>query len=99
MTATLAAATAPLADPTAEAIAQRVAGILASPPVTDLILTRDEAKAYVKCESEGAFSDWCKRHRVHARERGRWSRIALDRALELEALAGRRSSPRQRRAA
>lgn len=55
------------------------------PLQTSDVLTRDEAKAYVKKISEGAFSEWCARWGVKPAIRGRYSRARLDVALDREA--------------
>jgi hypothetical protein len=89
----------PLADPAAEAIAQRAASLVlaalqstapATSPHTDTILTRPEARAYVKRRGEASFCEWCRKWAVRPVSRGRYSRLALDRALDREARAGRR---------
>jgi hypothetical protein len=51
-----------------------------SAPKTGQILTRAEARAYVKRKSEAAFCEWCKRWHVHPFARGRYSKAHLDRA-------------------
>ena len=75
--------------PEQEAVAQRVAdrvmeliGQQIRPPCA--IMTRTEAKAYVRRSSEGAFVAWCKRWKVKPHSRGRYARAQLDRALERE---------------
>jgi hypothetical protein len=82
-------------DPNSEAIAQRTAeivlealraGPLAPAAVTTSeVLTRTEAMAYVKKNSEGAFCEWCKKWGVKAANRGRYNRTRLDVALDREA--------------
>lgn len=52
---------------------------------TDAILSRAEAKAYVKKNSEAAFHKWCEQWGAKPRQRGRYSRCKLDLALEREA--------------
>lgn len=77
-------------DPqTIELIAQRTAELVRAPAVqqTPVVLTRAEAKAYVKRRSEGAFCEWCQRWQVRAAFRGRYSRSHLDVALQREARA------------
>lgn len=82
-------ATEPLQDPAAEAIAQRVATLLQA--VRAPVLTLTEAIAYSKHESDSAFYRWCDKWGVPRQPRlGRYSRRALDRALEKEAAAGSR---------
>lgn len=49
------------------------------------ILTRAEARKYVRRTSDAAFSAWCARWQVRAECRGRWSRARLDLALAREA--------------
>jgi len=49
------------------------------------ILTRAEARQYVRRTSDAAFSAWCARWQVRAECRGRWSRARLDLALAREA--------------
>lgn len=76
----------------ADAIHFTQAGLVSQRTVpTQLVLTRSEAKIYVKRLSEGAFSAWCARWKVKPGARGRWSRAALDLALERE--GGLRHTP------
>lgn len=57
------------------------------------ILTRPEARAYVKRNSEYAFHQWCKRYHVAPASRGRYSITSLDRGLDNEARGrGRRKA-------
>lgn len=49
------------------------------------ILTRAEARQYVRRTSDAAFSAWAARWQVRAECRGRWSRARLDLALAREA--------------
>lgn len=65
----------------AGAVVVRPASNVAPSP---LVLTRGEAKTFVRRPSEGAFVAWCKRWRVKPGSRGRWSRAALELALERE---------------
>lgn len=58
---------------------------------TTSILTTAEAMTYVKVGSIASFRRWCKAYNCHTRERGRWAKINLDRAIEREAM-GRRAS-------
>lgn len=67
-----------------EAIAQRVAELMRAPAQTSLVLTRGEAKIYVKRPSEGAFVAWCKRWKIRPASHGRYARADLDLALERE---------------
>jgi len=68
-----------------EAIARRVVELQAEQSMrNERVLTRAEARAYVKRESEAAFHDWCKRWRIKAAVHGRYSRDQLDLALERE---------------
>lgn len=48
------------------------------------VLTRAEARRYVKRLSEGAFCRWCQRFGVKPSERGRYGRTILDLALARE---------------
>lgn len=57
----------------------------AQAPQSSEILTRAEAKAYVKRPSEGAFSEWCHENHVKPYRRGRYSKSQLDLALSREA--------------
>lgn len=59
----------------------------ASMPRSERILTRAEARAFVKRQSEAAFCDWCKKWRVRPANRGRYSRDQLALALDREARA------------
>jgi hypothetical protein len=70
-----------------EAVARRTAEILREIPteMTSEVMSRSEAKAYVKRNSEGAFYNWCKEWHVKPYHRGRYSKTHLDRALSLEA--------------
>lgn len=78
--------TVELSETTIERLAQRVAELLrAAPPAARPdVLTRAEAKAYIKRPSEGAFVAWCKRWKVRPASRGRYSRPTLDLALDRE---------------
>lgn len=69
-----------------EAIARRVVELQRQTtlPQSERILTRSEARAYVKRHSEAAFCDWCKKWRIKPFSRGRYSRDQLDLALERE---------------
>ena len=67
------------------AIAVQVVELLRAPAATEDVLTRPEARAYVKRPSEGAFCEWCQKWGVSPRSRGRYSRAKLDLALEREA--------------
>lgn len=74
----------------AQRIAERAAELLAerlgSPAMqADKILTRAEAKAYVKRRSNSSFGQWCREYRVKPYHRGRYSRDQLDIALRFEA--------------
>lgn len=93
-----------------QAIAACVVDMLRAQPLpaeqTTDVLTRDEAKAFVKRASEGAFSDWCRRWGVHAAIRGRYNRQRLQIALQREAAetgrsykATRREAPLERKVA
>jgi hypothetical protein len=55
------------------------------------ILTRDEARAYTKHESDSAFDRWTARYRVPSCGQGRYARGQLERGLQREA-AHRRPS-------
>lgn len=71
-----------------EAIAQRVVALQRESPVmasTADVFTREEAKAYAKKNSEGAFCAWCRAWGVKPQIRGRYSRQRLDMALQREA--------------
>jgi hypothetical protein len=76
--------TVDLSSESVESIAQRVAELLRAPAPTPQVLTRGEAKAYVKRPSEGAFVAWCKRWKIRPASHGRYARAALDLALERE---------------
>lgn len=65
--------------------AEVVALIRETPTLTSHIMTRDEAKAYVKRPSQGAFCEWCQKYHVKPYHRGRYSKAQLDAALSLEA--------------
>lgn len=67
-----------------EAIAQRVAELMRAPAPTLQVLTRGEAKVYVKRPSEGAFVAWCRRWKIRPASHGRYARRELDLALERE---------------
>ena len=54
-------------------------------PKTDEVLTRAEAKLYVKRNSDRAFGRWCKEWSVRSSQHGRYSRTQLDVALNREA--------------
>lgn len=69
--------------PEQEAIAQRTAALVVA--YRSPILTRDEAMTYVKIASVRTFFRWLSRHRVQCAAPGRYSRRALDLALEREA--------------
>ena len=76
-----------------------IAAMLAAPPRTDRILTREEAMAYTKHESESAFYRWCTRWRVTSAAAGRYARGHLDSALDREASRRRAAKPAPRRPA
>lgn len=70
---------------TVDAIHFTVAGLVSQRhAATSLVLTRGEAKVYVKRPSEGAFVAWCRRWKISPASRGRYARAALDLALERE---------------
>lgn len=75
-----------LSDDAVARIARAVVELQAqlAAPKTGQILTRAEARHYVKRPSEAAFCEWCKRWQVRPFARGRYSRAHLDRALENE---------------
>lgn len=69
-----------------EAVAARVVALLCeTPTATSDIMTRAEAKLYVKRHSNAAFCRWCQDWRVKPYRRGRYSRTQLDVALSFEA--------------
>lgn len=72
--------------PEQEAIAQRTAALVVA--FRSPILTRDEAIAYTKHESDSPFDRWCTTYGVKPSTRGRYARRWLDRALEREAAKG-----------
>jgi hypothetical protein len=79
-------------SPKEEAIAQRVAELVA-PVKPGPILTRAEAMAYTKHNSDSAFDRWCsKYYRGGSDERGRYSRGHLERALLREAGPGAKAA-------
>ena len=59
-----------------------IKAMLAQPKAAEPVLTRDEAKHYVKKPSNAAFSRWCKKWGVRPIEQGRYSRANLDKAIE-----------------
>lgn len=71
-------------DRIADAVAARIGGATTS---TSEILTRAEARRYVKRGSDRAFGRWCKQWHVRAAFHGRYSRTQLDLALSREARA------------
>lgn len=70
---------------------------LSAPTITDRILTRAEAVAYTKHDSDSAFYRWCTRWRVTSSAPGRYARGTLDSALAREAARRRpaKSAPRR----
>lgn len=76
--------TVELSERSIERIAQRVAELLRAPNPTSDMLTLAEATAYVKRPSAWAFYKWARQWRVKSKTRGRYSRAALDLALERE---------------
>ena len=76
------AATMEIIETTARRTAELVRGVSAS---TTELLTRDEAKTYVKRSSDRAFGRWCKKWHVRSVQHGRYSRTQLDMALGREA--------------
>jgi len=68
-----------------EAIAQRTAELIGQgAQFTEEIMTRAEAMAYAKRNSDAAFSDWCREWHVKPYRRGRYSKTQLDHALQRE---------------
>jgi anti-sigma-K factor RskA len=71
-----------------ERTARRVVELqTAQPAKTGDVLTRSEARAYTKRNSEAAFCDWCARWGVKPAFRGRYSKTRLDLALNRESRA------------
>lgn len=75
-----------LSDDAVARIARAVVELQAqqNAPKTGQILTRAEARQYVKRPSDAAFCEWCKKWSVKPFNRGRYSKAHLDRALENE---------------
>ena len=72
---------------------------LSAPPITDRILTQEEAIAYTKHGSLSAFYRWCTRMRITSAGPGRYSRGHIDSALDREAAKRRQPRPAPRRPA
>jgi hypothetical protein len=74
-----------LSEQTVNQIVECLAARIHQDGLTDAILTRDEAKTYVKRSSDRAFGRWCKKWSVRSISHGRYSRSQLDLALSREA--------------
>lgn len=71
-------------DRLADAVAARMLRMKAP------VLTSREAAAFVGKRSASAFERWCERHKVKRCDKGRYSRRALEYAMNKEARKGER---------
>lgn len=70
---------------------EQIAQLVLRAPVGP-ILTRAEARAYTKHNSDTAFDRWCARRKVRPCARGRYARGHLERALLREAGPGAKAA-------
>jgi hypothetical protein len=67
-------------------IAAIAAAVRLNPPrPTGLILTTEEAMAYLKIDSQSGFYQWLKRHKVECSGRGRYPAHRLEQGVAREA--------------
>lgn len=75
-----------LSQQSIELLSRRIVELMRNEPRrTPEIMTRAEMKAFLRCESEGAFVAYCRRWKIKPVGHGRWSRAQAELAIGREA--------------